>query len=135
MQCGPNKAYFPAISLERGQKAIFNFGLSPFNLRTPFMLVAVNEPDSMVNNFFSSSNFLVERLKNYALAYHDSKFSKLSEDERVFVGSVIVQYLIPLMEEPYVLELQILSFLHDMTLIKRKDLFNCVLKTFELCFN
>jgi hypothetical protein len=99
------------------------------------MLVAVNEPDSMVNNFFSSSNFLVERLKNYALAYHDSKFSKLSEDERVFVGSVIVQYLIPLMEEPYVLELQILSFFHDMTLIKRKDLFNCVLKTFELCFN
>lgn len=34
---GPNLAYFPAISMSRGERVIFNFGLRPFlNQSLPF---------------------------------------------------------------------------------------------------
>lgn len=33
---GQNLAYFPAITLERDQRVIFNFGLRPFTVRLPF---------------------------------------------------------------------------------------------------
>lgn len=31
IEVGENKAYFPAISLEKGMRVVFNFGLQPFN--------------------------------------------------------------------------------------------------------
>lgn len=103
---GPNKAYFPAISLDKGQKVVFNFGLRPFDLQVPlpFRLVAVNEPDCMINNYYLPSEFLLDRVKNYILAFSDSKFSKVSEDEKLFVGGILLEYLFPLMEEPFIFE-------------------------------
>ena len=129
---GPNRAYFPAISLDMGQKAIFNFGLRPFDLRLPFTLVAMNEPDCMVNNYYYPSVFLLDRVKNYIIAFSDSKFNKVSEDEKLFVGGILLEYLLPMMEEPFIFESQIVYFFYELILIKKKELIETVLKTFEL---
>ena len=131
VQSGPNRAYFPAISMQKGQKVIFNFGKRPFCLRLPFSQVAVNEPDCMVNSFYYTSIFVLDRLKNYIMAFNDSKHAKVSEDEKLFVGNILLEYLLPLMDEPYVFESQIVYFFYELVLIKRKDLIETVIKTFE----
>jgi len=98
----------------------------------PVQLPAVNEPDCMINNYYLPSEFLLDRVKNYILAFSDSKFSKVSEDEKLFVGGILLEYLFPLMEEPFIFESLIVYFFYELILIKRKELIETVLKTFEL---
>lgn len=45
---------------------------------------------------------LVEIVKRYVVAYYDC--DKVSEDERLMVGSILWEYLIPLMTDPYIME-------------------------------
>lgn len=92
----------------------------------------MNEPDCMVNNYYYPSVFLLDRVKNYIIAFSDSKFNKVSEDEKLFVGGILLEYLLPMMEEPFIFESQIVYFFYELILIKKKELIETVLKTFEL---
>ncbi len=40
---GPNIAYFPAISLQKGERAIFNFGQRPLQCKPTFVPCFINE--------------------------------------------------------------------------------------------
>jgi Kip1 ubiquitination-promoting complex protein 1 len=45
VKSGPNMAYFPAISMQKQERCIFNFGLRPFCATDlPFEACAINEP-------------------------------------------------------------------------------------------
>lgn len=43
---GPNMAYFPAVSLQGGERVIFNFGQRPFKVKSNYRSCAINEPES-----------------------------------------------------------------------------------------
>ena len=80
----------------------FNFGKKPFRVRTNYNCTAINEPECMVNNYYSTAMFIMETIKRYVVIYYD--FPHLSQDERLMVGSVLFEYLIPLMSDKYIME-------------------------------
>ena len=118
--------------MEKGEKCKFNFGLRPFNLRPNFHLIAVNEADCQINNFYTTSVFLMDRFKNYVMASKDPKHLSLSETEKIMVGSVLLEYLMPLIDDPFVFEAQIVYFFYELALINKKELVDIVFKTFQL---
>lgn len=77
---GPNLAYFPAITLEKDQHVIFNFGLRPFNSKLSFHQIAINEPTSFINNYFTVGQKCIDLYKNFIMAFLDPKFATISID-------------------------------------------------------
>lgn len=61
---GQNIAYYPALSLSKGERAIMNFGLRPFSARLPGVC-AINEPNCLVHNYAETSEFLCQKLRNF----------------------------------------------------------------------
>lgn len=90
-------AYFPAISMSSGEKVLFNFGRRPFRIRSNYTSCAINEPECFVNNYYSTAMYIVETIKRYVVTYYE--FPTLSEDERLMIGSILFEYLIPLMND------------------------------------
>ena len=43
-------------------------------------------------------------VKNYLDAFSDSKHSNCSDDEKLMVGTILVDYLHPMLDDPYVFE-------------------------------
>lgn len=43
----------------------------------------------------------------------------LSDDEKLMIGSILFEYLAPLLDDPYVLEHQFVHFLSDLILINK----------------
>ena len=103
---GENCAYFPAISMEKGQRVTFNFGLSPISLRQNILCLSLNEPDCLINNYDSVASFLMSMLRDYTMQYRDPKHIRLSSDEKVMIGSLILEYLEPMLDDSYLLEIQ-----------------------------
>jgi len=46
--------------------------------------------------------------KDFIIGYCREQNKKISEDERLSVGMLLLEYLMPLMEDPYFLEAQVL---------------------------
>jgi hypothetical protein len=97
IKVGPNMAYFPAISFSAGERVIFNFGLRPFRIRSNYSSCAINEADCFVHNYYSVAMYIVETIKRYVVIYYD--YPMLTQDERLMVGSILYEYLIPLMND------------------------------------
>jgi hypothetical protein len=64
---------------------------------------------------------LVEIIKRYVIAYFE--FPQLNEDKRLMVGSILWEYLIPLMNDPYIMEDQIVQFFFELVNIPKPELF------------
>lgn len=62
---GPNMAYFPAISLSGGERAVFNFGKKPFKVKQTLNSCAIQEPDCFIHNYYSTAVYIIETLKRY----------------------------------------------------------------------
>ena len=60
---------------------------------------------------------------------------KVSVDEKLSVGCMLMEYLMPLMEDPYYLEGQILQFLSELATLKKAALTNATFRVFELSFS
>ena len=73
VKTGPNCAYFPAISLQRGERVIFNFGLRPFHVKLPFQPCALNEPTSLVKNLEPTAELLLTKLMLYSKSFNETK--------------------------------------------------------------
>jgi hypothetical protein len=99
IEVGENKAYFPAVSLEKGMRVVFNFGMQPFSQTPPPFVSAINEPGCLVSNYFNSSAIFVETFKNFLLAFVMAEFKTLVQDERLIVGSIILEYMSPLLAD------------------------------------
>jgi hypothetical protein len=65
---------------------------------------AVNEPSCFVNNYYNSSAILVDAFRNFLLAFVMADFRSLEQEERLIVGSIILEYLTPMIEDDYVFE-------------------------------
>jgi hypothetical protein len=46
----------------------------------------------------------MDKLKNYMMQFNDAKHTQVSEDEKYLVGTVILDYLAPLLDDPYIFE-------------------------------
>ena len=135
IETGQNKAYFPAVSLEKGMRVVFNFGQIPFNQTINGSISAVNEPDCLINNYYKSSIMLVDQFKNYIMAFNAPEYKHVSQDERFLVGSVILEYLTPLLADDYVFKNQIMDFFSTLMIIKKPDLIKVVFQTFEMHYS
>lgn len=143
IKTGPNMAYFPAISLGEGQRVIFNFGLQPFVYRVisnnaGSMCSAVCEPECFVKNYCDTGYFLMEFVKRYIFVHND--FTDISEDMRLMVGCLLLEYLHPLVtKEPskYLMEYQLVHFFFEMLNMPSmhvERLTKLVLDLFEIYF-
>ena len=115
---------------------MFNFGLRPFKLREGcglLHLTGINEAQCFINGYYSTSVFLMDKLKAYLLVYLDyTKHSQMSEAEKLLVGSVILEYLTPLLDDPFIFESQfVYSLFYELALINRRDMFDLVFKTLD----
>jgi hypothetical protein len=54
----------------------------------------------------------------------------LNETEKIMVGSVLLEYLMPLIDDPFVFESQIVYYFYHLALIGKKELLDIVFKTF-----
>jgi len=69
IETGKNRAYFPAISMEKGMRVAVNFGQSPLRQTINSTVLAINEPDCHINGYYNASVQLIEQFKNYIMAF------------------------------------------------------------------
>jgi|LakMenEpi03Aug12_release.lakeMendotaPanAssembly.Ray.scaffolds.fasta_scaffold122326_4 hypothetical protein len=62
---------------------------------------------------------LLDQFKNYIAAFNAPEFKHVSQDERFLVGSVILEYLTPLLADDYVFKKQIMDFFFQLMIIKK----------------
>jgi hypothetical protein len=62
---------------------------------------------------------LLDQFKNYIAAFNTPEFKHVSQDERFLVGSVILEYLTPLLADDYVFKKQIMDFFFQLMIIKK----------------
>ena len=126
-------AYFPAVSLSIGERVCFNFGRRPFKVKNNFHCCAINEPDCLIKNYYITSHFILDAIKRYVVVYYE--YPHLSEDEKLMVGSVLFEYLIPLMNDKYILEDFIIQFFFELSMINKSEFFTLIIKTMEIHFS
>lgn len=53
-------------------------------------------------------------------------------DERLAVGSMLIEYIFPLILDDYLMEEQLIQFMYEVTMIKKEELKNLILDLFEM---
>lgn len=132
IEVGENHAYFPGLSMERGMRVIFNFGLEPFSQTLHPAINSINEPESLVNNYITASAILVEQFRNYILAFNMPEYRHLNSDERLFVGSIILEYLTPLIADDYIFETLVMEMFKQFIMLGKIESVHVALMTFEI---
>jgi len=66
----------------------------------------------------------MDHLKSYVMVYPNYK--SISEDERMIIGSIILEYLAPLMEDTHIFENHIIQFFYELALIKKEHISDLV---------
>jgi hypothetical protein len=56
-------------------------------------------------------------------------------DEKLMVGSILWEYLIPLMQDPYVMEDLIIQFFFELVMIPKPEFYELIVKTIEIHFS
>ena len=135
VQVGPNHAYFPAASLQKNQRAVFNFGQRPFTQRLNVSCLAINEPTCLINGFYNPGVSIMNFFKDFTIGYCHEQNQGISVDERLSIGYLLVEHLMPLMEDPYYLEAQCLQFFCELVSLRKAALIDIVFKVFGLCFS
>ena len=134
IEVGQNRAYFPAISLQNGQRVQFNFGQRPFKHALSFSCLAINEPDCLINGYYSPGVQILEHLRSFIIAYEREE-SKCSIDEQLSVGCLMTDFLIPLMEDVFFMEASIVPFFQGVIQLKQPKITEIVFKVFDLSLN
>ena len=102
IKTGENRVYFPAISCARGQRVVFNFGRSQLAVANNKAYALIEEPDAEVNNHRTVAQNIIEYLKSYLVKFND--FQGLPVDKKLAVGSLMIEYLYPLIMDDYIME-------------------------------
>lgn len=90
----------------------------------------IEEPDAEVNDYRSVCCTIIDYLKSYLITFWE--FRKVPTDERLAVGSMLIEYLFPLILDDYLMEEQLLQFMYEVTMIKKMELKNLILDLFEM---
>ena len=73
---------------------------------------------------------IIDYLKSYIITFWE--FAKVPIDERLAVGSILIEYLFPLVLDDYLMENQLLQFLNEITMIRKQELKNLMFDLFEM---
>ena len=109
IRIGPNFAYAPGISLSKGQRAKFNFGHRPFKLDLNGCVLPINEPECIVNNFQTTGDDILGYLNKYRKALQKGA----SSNAVLAMGSLMLEYLEPILQDAYFMEKNFLPFLYN----------------------
>lgn len=136
IKVGPNFAYFPAISLKQGQRVVCNFGATnPFRYRQPYDVCSVQEPTCHVKSYYSCAFYLIDLLKRYVMSTNQ-EFKSMNLDLKLMVGSIIWEYLYPLLaDDPFLMEDQLVQFLFESQNIQIPGLIEIILDSMEIHFS
>jgi hypothetical protein len=85
---------------------VFNFGRQPIFLQANQVHGLIEEPDAEVNAYRPICKQIIDFLKSYLITFWE--FPKVPVDERLAVGSMLIEYLFPLILDDYLMEEQLL---------------------------
>ena len=66
--------------------------------------LAINEPDCIINNYYTPGIKLMDLFKDFVIGNCQEAIASINQDVRLSVGCLIVEHLMPLMEDEYYLE-------------------------------
>lgn len=66
---GPNIVYFPAISFQRGNRVVFNFGKQQLYIPHNNLFGLLEEPVSHVHNYNKTCQSIIDCLKSFVIAF------------------------------------------------------------------
>ena len=90
----------------------------------------MQEPDAEVNSLNAIATTVIDSLKSFLITFWE--FPKVPVDERLSAGSLLVEYLFPLLLDDYILEDQLLQFMYEVTMIKKAEFKNLLFDLLEL---
>lgn len=93
---------------------LFNFGQRPFNVRLNVSYLAINEPDCFINGYYNPGVQVMDFFRDFVIGFCHEQNGRISIDERLSVGCLLLEYLMPIMEDAYFLEAQVLHFLTEL---------------------
>ena len=77
----------------------------------------IEEPNAEINNYAYVCTNIIDYLKSYLITFFE--FPKIPLDQRLALGSMLIEYLFPLILDDYLMEVQMLQFLYEVTMIKK----------------
>ena len=77
---------------------------------------------------------IMDLFKDFIIGYGHESNAEVNMDEKLSVGCLLVEHQMPLMEDSYYLESQVLQFLCELSQFKRPILTNAVFKVYQICF-
>ena len=69
VKVGANCVYFPAISFQRGQRVVFNFGRQQMCVTQNQLYALLEEPDAEINNYKRVCTTIIDYLKSYLISF------------------------------------------------------------------
>ena len=70
---GQNRVYFPTVSLQKGQRVIFNFGNRPFNNELATAFMPLDAPSCLKNRYFDVAQIYFDTFFDFLVAFVDPK--------------------------------------------------------------
>ena len=74
--------------------------------------------------------FIQEIIKRYVVTYFE--FPQLNQDEKLMVGSILFEYLLPLMNDAYIMEDLLIQFFFELVMIPKPEFLDLIAKTIEV---
>lgn len=85
---------------------VFNFGTQHLSVPNARNYALLDEPSSEVHNHRKVAFMIIEYLKAYLVKF--GEYPMLPVDRKLTVGSLLIEYLYPLVMDEYLLEEQLL---------------------------
>lgn len=73
---------------------------------------------------------IIDYLKSFLITFWE--YPKIPVDERLSLGSMLIEYLFPLIMDEYLMEDQMLQFLFEVTMIKKDELKDLIFDLIEM---
>lgn len=126
IQTGKNIAYFPGVTLNKGEKCFFNFGQSPFRYQYPGYQ-SFDIPQGKIDGTYEITKNLIELLKNNILQILVNE--QLDKYEKMCLSFKIFKFLSTRsIRDLYSLHEIIIPFLVDLIHEKKEKEFNCFIE-------
>lgn len=79
----------------------------------------IDEPAGEISCYKEVAHIIIDYLKSFLVTYYE--YQKLNVDLRLSIGSLLIEYLFPLILDDYVMEDQLLQFLYEVVMIKKPE--------------
>ena len=83
--------------------------------RLNFSCLSINEPDSLINGFYNPGVQVLDFFRGFVIGFNHESNAKFPIEERLSVGITLIEYLLPIMQDNYFLEAQVLHLLSELS--------------------